>query len=67
MNVLKQKENTVKIVCAINTVFISECCHSYCSKYILAHSGENATEIVKKLTSFCCEKQYKKYFGGAII
>lgn len=66
MTVLKQKENTIKIAVTINTVFISECCHSYNSKYILAHSGENATEIVKNSQVSAVKKQYK-YFGGVII
>ena len=40
MIVKKQKENTVQIVGAINTVSFSEYCYSYLGKYILAPFGE---------------------------
>ena len=61
MIVAKKKENTVKIVGAINTVLFSECCHSYLGKYILAHSGENCNKNRAKCSIFVatllCKKQ----------
>ena len=53
MLVTRKKENTVKIVPAINTVFVSECCHSYLGKYILAHSGEKCNRNHTKCATFC--------------
>lgn len=60
MIVEKQKENTVQIVGAINTVLISECDHSYIGKYILAHFGEKCNRNRTKNTIFCCEKVIQK-------
>ncbi len=60
MIVEKQKENTVQIVGAINTVLISECDHSYLGKYILAHSGERCNRNRTKCAIFCCEKVIQK-------
>lgn len=60
MVVEKQKENTVQIVDAINTVLISECCHSYIGKYILAHSGEKCNRNRTKFANFCCKKVMQK-------
>lgn len=60
MLVTRQKENTVKIVRAINTVFLSECCHSYLGKYILAHSGEKCNRNRTKCAIFCCKNVMQK-------
>ena len=60
MLVTRQKENTVKIVPAINTVFLSECCHSYLGKYILAHSGEKCNRNRTKCANFCCKNVMQK-------
>lgn len=40
MNVSNKIKSTAKIVPAINAMLFSECCHSYCGKYILAHFGK---------------------------
>ena len=60
MLVTRQKENTVKIVPAINTVFLSECCHSYCGKYIIALSGEKCNKYHTKSVTFCCDNVMQK-------
>ncbi len=60
MLVTRQKENTVKIVPAINTVLLSECCHSYLGKYILAHSGEKCNRNRTKCRTFCCKNVMQK-------
>ena len=52
----KQKENTVKIVGAINTVLISECQHSFLVEHMIAHSGENCNRNRVKYANFCFEK-----------
>lgn len=48
MIVISKIKSTVKIVPAINTVLISECCHSYCGKYILARFGNKRNLKCKK-------------------
>lgn len=60
MLVTRQKENTVKIVPAINTVFLSECCHSYLAKYIIAPFGEKRNKNLNKMQNFCCKKVKEK-------
>ena len=60
MLVTKQKENTVKIVPAINTVLLSECCHSYVCKYIIAPSGEKCNRNRTKCANFCCKNVMQK-------
>ena len=60
MIVVKKKENTVKIVPAINTVFLSECCHSYLAKYIIAPFGEKRNKNLNKMQNFCCKKVKEK-------
>ena len=40
MIVVKKRKSIVKIVGAINTMLLSECCHSYLAKYIIAPFGE---------------------------
>lgn len=49
-------KSTAKIVPAINTVLFSECCHSYCGKYILAHFGKkyNMRHAKNKIISEEC-------------
>lgn len=54
MLVYKEKENTASIVGAIDTVPFSECCHSYCGRYILAHFGEKSNRNRSKSENFCC-------------
>lgn len=60
MIVEKQKENTVQIVGATNTVLLSECCHSYFGEHIIAHSGEKCNRNRTKCVIFCCEKVIQK-------
>ena len=60
MLVTRQKENTVKIVPAINTVFLSECCHSYPAKYIIAPFGEKRNKNLNKMQNFWCKKVKEK-------
>lgn len=60
MIVEKKKENTVQIVASINTVLLSECCHSYLGKYIIAHSGEKCNRNCTKCANFCSKIFMKK-------
>lgn len=55
-----KRKSTVKIVGAINTMHLSECCHSYLGKYILAHSGEKCNRNRKKCATFCCKNVMQK-------
>lgn len=55
----KKRKGTVKIIVIINTVLISECCHSYCGKYILAHFGKNRNKN-HKMRKFRNIKSYEK-------
>lgn len=54
MSVVFNIKSTVKIVGAINTMLFSECCHSYCGKYIIALSGEKCNKYRTKSVTFCC-------------
>lgn len=56
MIVVNKRKSTVKIIGIINTVLISECCHSYCGKYILAHFGKKCN---KELQNAKIQKQKK--------
>lgn len=55
-----KRKSTVKIVGAINTMPLSECCHSYLGKYILAHSGEKCNRNRTKCATFCCKNVMQK-------
>lgn len=55
-----KRKSIVKIVGAINTTLLSECCHSYLGKYILAHSGEKCNRNRTKCTIFYCENVMQK-------
>ena len=56
MIVVKKRKSIVKIVAAINTMLISECCHSYLAKYIIAPFGEKRNKNLNKMQNFCCKK-----------
>lgn len=60
MLVTRQKRNTAKIVPAINAMFLSECCHSYLGKYILAQFGEKYNRNRTKCVNFCCKNVMQK-------
>lgn len=60
MIVKVKKENTVRIVGAINTVSSSECDHSYLGKYILSHSGEKCNRNRTKCVISRCTRFSKK-------
>ena len=54
-----KRKSTVKIVGAINTVPLSECCHSYIRTYIIAPFGEKRKTFLKKCRLFCFENRSK--------
>lgn len=56
MIVVNKRKSTVKIIGIINTVLISECCHSYCGKYILAHFGKKRNKKIAKCENLETEK-----------
>lgn len=56
MIVVKKRKSIVKIVGAINTMLLSECCHSYLAKYIIAPFGEKRNKNLNKKQNFCCKK-----------
>ena len=60
MIVVKKRKSIVKIVAAINTMLLSECCHSYLAKYIIAPFGEKRNKNLNKMQNFCCEKVKEK-------
>ena len=55
-----KRKSTVKIVGAINTMPLSECCHSYLGKYILAHSGEKCNRSYTKCVTIRCKNVMQK-------
>ncbi len=61
LEVKTKRKSTVKIVPAINTVLLPECCHSYICKYIIASFGEKRKTFLKKCQLFCCENNNKKF------
>lgn len=67
MIVVNKRKSTVKIIGIINTVLISECCHSYCGRYILAHFGKKRNKKLQNAKNLETEKVIQKIFGGVII
>lgn len=61
MTVSKKRKSTVKIVAAITTMLLSECCHSYLTNYIIAPFGEKRNKNLNKIQNFSCEKRQKKF------
>lgn len=56
-----KRKSTVKIVGAINTMPLSECCHSYIRRYIIAPFGEKRKTFLKKC-QLCAAKIAVKIF-----
>ena len=59
MIVVKKRKSIVKIVAAINTMLLSECCHSYLAKYIIAPFGEKRNKNLNKMQNFFVKKSKK--------
>ena len=55
LEVKTKRKSTIKIVPAISIVLLSECCHSYVCKYIIAPFGEKRKTFLKKCQLLCCE------------